>query len=79
LKDLRKGIELISNKLMTVLSGYGLKPMESVGKPFDVDQHDALLQMDKEGVEPGTVIEEHECGYLLNEKVLRHAKVIVSK
>ena len=44
-----------------------------------MDRHDALLLVEKEGIESGKVIEEHEKGYLLNGQVLRHAKVIVSK
>jgi molecular chaperone GrpE len=73
-----KGVELIHNKFSKILEMQGLAPFESVGKPFDVEYHDALLQMPKEGVPPHTVIEEVERGYKLNDKVLRHAKVIVS-
>jgi molecular chaperone GrpE len=73
-----KGVELIYNKLSKMLEAQGLAPFDSVGKPFSVEFHDALLQMPKEGVPPHTVIEEVERGYKLNDKVLRHAKVIVS-
>lgn len=73
-----KGVELIFNKFSKILEMQGLVPFESLGKPFNVEYHDALLQMPKEGVEPHTVIEEVERGYKLNDKVLRHAKVIVS-
>lgn len=73
-----KGVELIYNKFSKILETQGLLPFDSVGKPFDVEYHDALLQMPKEGVPPHTVIEEVERGYKLNDKVLRHAKVIVS-
>jgi molecular chaperone GrpE len=78
-KEFRKGIELIYQKLMTVLCNYGLESMESLNRPFDVERHDALLQIEKEGIPPGIVIEEHEKGYLLNGNVLRHARVLVSK
>ncbi|MBN2104361.1 nucleotide exchange factor GrpE [bacterium] len=77
--DFRQGIEMILQKLTKTLKEKGLSPMESVGKPFDVDMHDALLQMEKEGVEPGIVIEEHEKGYIFHGRVIRHAKVLVSK
>ena len=73
-----KGVELIYNKFSKILEMQGLVAFDSVGKPFDVEYHDALLQMPKEGVPPHTVIEEVEKGYKLNDKVLRHAKVIVS-
>jgi len=77
--EFRKGVELIFQKLMSILQMHGLQAMESVGRPFDVEYHDALLQVVKEGTPPGMVVEEHEKGYLLNGRVLRHAKVLVSK
>ncbi len=73
-----KGIELIYDKFSKILQMQGLASFDSVGKPFDVQYHDALLQMPKEDVQPNTVIEEVERGYTLNDKVLKHAKVIVS-
>jgi molecular chaperone GrpE len=73
-----RGVELISGKLSRVLENEGLKAFESEGKPFDVHYHDALLQVRRSDVPPHTVIEEVEKGYLLNDRVLRHAKVIVS-
>jgi molecular chaperone GrpE len=78
-KEFHRGIELIYQKLLSILSGYGLEPMNSMGKDFNVDQHDALLQVEKEDTPAGIVVEEHEKGYLLNGKVIRHAKVVVSK
>lgn len=78
-KEFRKGVELIYQKLMAVLRDYGLESMESMGKAFDVEQHDALLQIERKGASPGMVIEEHEKGYLFRGRVLRHAKVVVSK
>jgi molecular chaperone GrpE len=73
-----KGVELIHNNFMKVLEKEGLAAFDSVGKPFDVQYHDALMQLPKNGVEPNTVIEEIERGYKLNDKIIRHAKVIVS-
>ncbi len=73
-----RGVELIAGKLLRVLELQGLTPFDSLGKPFDVDYHDALLQVPRSDVPPHTVIEEVERGYKLNDKVLRHAKVIVS-
>jgi molecular chaperone GrpE len=78
-EDFRQGIELIYKNLYDILVKAGLEPMESVGQPFDFEKHDALLQVEKKDTEPGMVVEEHEKGYLLNGRVLRHAKVIVSK
>lgn len=76
--SLRRGIELIAQKLARALEREGLVPFESIGKPFDVAYHDALLMVPRPGVPPHTVIEEVERGYKLRDKVIRHAKVIVS-
>ena len=73
-----RGIELIQNKLTRILEGEGLKAFESTGKPFDVHFHDALLMVPRPDVPPHTVVDEVEPGYTLNDRVLRHAKVIVS-
>jgi molecular chaperone GrpE len=72
------GVELIYNKMVKILEKQGLVPFESLGKPFDVEYHDALMQIPREDVPPSTVIEEVERGYMFNDKVLRHAKVVVS-
>lgn len=78
-KEFRKGIELIYQKLISILENYGLKKIESLNAPFDVELHDALMQVEKKGVKSGLIVEEHEKGYYFKDKVLRHAKVIVSK
>lgn len=53
--------------------------MESVGQEFDAEKHEALVQVDSEEVESGYITAEHLKGYLLNEKVIRHAQVLVAK
>ncbi|MBD3225922.1 MAG: nucleotide exchange factor GrpE [Caldithrix sp.] len=78
-ESLREGIQLIHKNLINALQRHGLKQMEAVGKEFDANLHDALMQVDSEEYDSGYVIEEHQKGYLLNEKVVRHAKVLVSK
>lgn len=72
------GVELIQTKFLKVLEKFGVTPFDSTGKPFDVEVHDALLQIPRADVEPHTVVEEVERGYMIFERVLRHAKVIVS-
>jgi molecular chaperone GrpE len=74
-----QGVKLIHEKLTGILKSQGLVAMEPVGKPFDPEFHDALITVPREDVPPGTVVEVHENGYMMNGKVLRHAKVIVSK
>ncbi|MEX1139661.1 MAG: nucleotide exchange factor GrpE [Bacteroidota bacterium] len=73
-----KGIELIYQKILKSLEKQSVRPFETVGKPFDVHYHDALLQVPRNGVPPHTILEEVEKGYLYHDKVLRHAKVVVS-
>jgi molecular chaperone GrpE len=73
-----RGVEMIHQKLIRILEQQGLTPFDAVGKPFDVNFHDALLQIPRADVPPGTVVEEVERGYKFNDRVLRHAKVIVS-
>jgi molecular chaperone GrpE len=75
---LYRGIELIASKLSRTLENEGLKAFDSAGKPFDVNYHDALLQIPRDDIPHHTVIEEVERGYMFNDRVLRHAKVIVS-
>jgi len=78
-ESIKKGIKLVYEKLLKVLDEQGVKKMESVGKPFNVDYHDALMQRKDENFEAHTVLEEIEPGYIYREKVIRHAKVIVSE
>lgn len=73
-----QGIKMIYAKLMKILEMHGVKAFESVGKPFDVYYHEALLRIPRDDVAPNTVIDEVERGYMYYDKVLRHAKVIVS-
>jgi len=79
LESFRKGVEMIFGQLHDVLKAEGLKSFDSVGKPFDPNIHDAIMQMESEEHESGTVMEEVQKGYTLGDKVLRHTKVVVSK
>lgn len=76
--SLYRGIELIYQKLVKTLEKQGVKAFTTAGKEFDVAFHDALLQMPRADVPPHIVLEEVEKGYTLNDKVIRHAKVVVS-
>lgn len=76
---LKQGIELIYSQLSGALDGYGLKPIEAVDQRFDPNVHEAMLEVEDGEREPGTVIQEMEKGYTLNGKVVRPARVIVSK
>jgi molecular chaperone GrpE len=77
--SLVEGLDLVHKNFLKLLERYGVKPMETVGKEFDVHLHDALMEEVRDDVEPGTITNEVQRGYMLNENVLRHAKVIVAK
>ena len=77
--SLKQGIELICGQFNDVLKGYGLAEIEAVGQPFDPEVHEALAEVPDDEHAPGTVIEEMEKGYKLNDKVVRYARVVVSK
>ena len=74
----KTGVELIYSKLNNILSQKGLKPMDSVGEPFDADLHEAITNVPAPTAElKGKVLDEMEKGYYLGDKVVRFAKVIV--
>lgn len=73
-----EGFKLIQNELLRGLDKFGLKPIESIGKPFDVEFHEALSKMPSDSIAPEHVLFEVRKGYTLNGKVLRAAQVIVS-
>jgi molecular chaperone GrpE len=73
-----KGVELIYQKLVKFLDAQGVREIDSLGKEFDVHYHDALLQVPRKDVPPHVVIEVVEKGYSIDDRVLRHAKVVVS-
>ena len=79
IEAIKNGLKLIYEKFMKILNEQGVKRIEAVGKLFDVDFHEALLQRADDSVEPHTVLEEVEKGYTYKDKVIRHAKVIVSE
>ncbi len=76
--ELIKGVELIYNKFYNILKQRGLKPMESMGKEFNTDWHEALTNIPAPSEEmKGKVVDVIQTGYLLNDKVIRYAKVVV--
>ena len=73
-----KGVELIYNKLFSLLKQKGLEPMDAAGKDFDTDFHEAITQIPAPSKDMvGKVVDVIEKGYLLNGKVIRFAKVVV--
>lgn len=79
IESLKQGIKLIYDKFMKILDEQGVKKIDSVGQPFNVDYHEALMQRKSDDVPPHTVLDELEKGYMYKDRVIRHAKVIVSE
>lgn len=78
--NIRQGMELIYNKLIKYLEQNGVKPIESTGADFDPELHDALTSIPAaDDSQRGKVIDTPTKGYMLNDKVLRHAKVVVAQ
>ncbi len=77
-KALIDGIELTLKDLTTALEKHGLKPIESVGRPFDPHLHEAIMQVESTGHQPQTIVEEFQRGYQLNDRLLRPARVSVA-
>ena len=76
---LREGVELVYKQLHDVLEKFGITPFSSQGEPFDPKKHDAAMQEITDTVPENTVMQVFQEGYLYHDKVLRHAKVSVSK
>ena len=77
--SLLEGIELVYKNMMDVLSKKGLKVMDVIGQEFDAEMHQALVQVESDQVESGHIADQHLKGYTLNDKVIRHAQVLVAK
>ena len=74
---LKDGVNLIHQKLVSILQQKGLKPMESIGEDFNTDLHEAVTNVPAGEEKIGKVVDELEKGYMLNDKVIRYAKVVV--
>lgn len=74
-----KGLEIVVGKMRDLLKVYEVKPIESVGKKFDPACHEAMMQMESEEHDDGTIVEEFQKGYWLGNRVVRTAKVKVAK
>ncbi len=75
-----EGVELVYQKLYNTLKLKGLEPMQSTGEPFDPELHDAITEIPAPIEDmKGKVVDTIEKGYRLNDKIIRHAKVVVGK
>ena len=74
-----KGVELIYQHFIEILRKEGLKEIKAKGEKFDPYLHEAVMQQESDEFPEGVVMDEISKGYILNDKVIRHSKVIVSK
>jgi molecular chaperone GrpE len=74
-----QGVELTSKQYQEILSRFGVRPIPTVGLPFDPNVHQAVAMVKAKGQKPNTIVEEYEKGYYLNDRVLRPAMVTVAE
>ncbi len=74
-----EGVELVKKNLEKWFAEKGVAAVESIGSKLDVNFHEAISQVDHPDAEPETIIDEYQTGYVLGDRVIRHAKVIVAK
>jgi len=76
----REGIQLVFNKVRSTLQAKGVTPMDSIDKDFNVELHEAITEVPvTDASKKGKVVDEITKGYLLNDKIIRFAKVVVGK
>lgn len=76
---LKDGVVMVFNKFTKLLDSEEVKKIDAEGEDFNVDLHDALMQQPTDKMEPNKVFKVIENGYIYKDKILKHAKVIVTK
>ncbi|MBU6325582.1 MAG: nucleotide exchange factor GrpE, partial [Bacteroidetes bacterium] len=76
--SIEEGVKLVHKQFAGILEGLGLKPIEAIGQPLDVDQHEAITKVPPPSPDlAGKIIDEVEKGYTLHGKVIRFTKAVV--
>ena len=76
----KEGVEMVYQKFRDELAKLGIEPIEAEGRPFDESLHEAMMQKEApQDVDPGTVVQVLQRGYRMNDRVLRHARVVVAQ
>jgi molecular chaperone GrpE len=78
IKNIVVGLDMVKKQFLDTVSKHGLTSVESVGKDFDPNFHEAMAQEYVEGKKPNEVVREFQKGYILNGRLVRPAKVVVS-
>lgn len=79
LKGLVAGLEATSRELDKVFGQHGISRIAAIGLPLDPNQHQAMLEIPSQDVEPGTIMQEMQSGYMIRDRLLRPAMVAVAK
>lgn len=79
LKNLLAGVEMTQHELTKVFEKFGIKKMEIIGTKFDPNFHQVIQEVEDKEKANGTIISELQSGYMINDRILREAMVVVSK
>jgi len=74
-----KGIEMIFKQFLVTLEKFNIKSFDSIGQTFDPEKHEAMAQQSHTEFAENTIMAEFQKGYYLNDKLIRHARVVVSQ
>jgi len=77
--NLVSGLRMVQKEFSTILAKYGIKKIEALNKKFDHNFHQAVVEIENDEVDIGTVVNEMQCGYIMHDKLLRPSMVGVSK
>jgi molecular chaperone GrpE len=78
-KSILEGVKLTLNEFLKVLEKAGVTRIDAIGKQFDPNLHEAFYQEERDDIDPDIVISEFQKGYLLNERLIRPSRVVLSK
>jgi molecular chaperone GrpE len=79
LKALVDGVSMTEREFLNVLERHGVKRLDPEGEPFNPHQHQAMTEIENREVAPGTIVQVYQPGYMLGDRVLRPAMVVVAK
>lgn len=77
--SIKDGVQMIYDQLFAVLKDSGMEPIDAMGEAFDPNLHEALSQEETEDAKEGTVVQQVQRGYKLNDRLVRAARVVVAK
>jgi len=79
LKSLLEGVNMTESELLSTLARHKIEQIEAEGKKFDPKFHQAMLEIDNPDVEPGTIVQVHQAGFVIAGRLLRPSLVVVAK